>query len=275
MRSEGTSVSRETIEREAFHRRFMFLSESISFVLLTCLGLYLLYQALKAEARSREIQRNFIEIVSHESKTPITALKLRLEGAMERFRAQKELTAELGLCLDELRRLSSTFEKVMSLSRVERQALKLEVLDLGDLIRSLICRLEPFFRAKEVEVSTDLGTEALIKGDAHALQNSVQSLLENAVIYNNNHQKKVRVSLQKTDSKVWLSVLDNGSGIDPADRPFIFERFYRGMRQRQIPGTGLGLSIAKTIIEAHQGTIRLAETREKGSHFEVELPAEA
>jgi len=72
------------IANELFHSRIMFLSESFSFVLLTCFGLYLLYRALGIEERSRATQKHFVDILSHESKTPLTALKLRLESLIER-----------------------------------------------------------------------------------------------------------------------------------------------------------------------------------------------
>src|SRR5262245_50046196 len=96
---------REAIWSEAFRQRLMFLSESTFFVVMVCFALYLLYRALQAERRSRETQRNFIEIVTHESRTPLTAMKLRLESVSEKWGSDAKLVHEVDLALEEVRRL--------------------------------------------------------------------------------------------------------------------------------------------------------------------------
>lgn len=258
------------IRSEAFHRRVMFVSESVFFALLTCVGFYLLYRALRSEERSREIQRNFIEIVTHESKTPLTALKLRLESALEKDSASAR---DLTLALEEVRRLAGVFDKTMSLNRMEREVLNQEVLSLADVVKQVNRRLEPFFRARGVEVTLELDSEALVRGDDHSLQNSVQSLLENAVLYNQASEKRVVVKVARQGQHVVLSVADNGPGIPAADRAQLFERFYRGQTGKGIPGTGLGLYLAKRIVEAHHGVIRVADNVKSGATFLLQFPS--
>src|SRR5580765_171142 len=82
---ETQVLEQQKIDEELFHRRLMFLSESSFFALVTLTGLYLLYRALSVEEHARVIQHNFITLVTHESKTPITALKLRLESILEKW----------------------------------------------------------------------------------------------------------------------------------------------------------------------------------------------
>jgi two-component system, OmpR family, phosphate regulon sensor histidine kinase PhoR len=265
--------SHQTIERDAFHRRLMFVSESISFVFLTCLGFYLLFHALRTEERTREGQRNFVEIVSHESKTPLTALKLRLESVLEKRPEDLTLKSDLGLCLDEVRRLTSLFEKALNLNRFERQAFQFETLYLADIVQEVTHRLDPLFKSRAVNLRLDLDPDAVVRGDAYGLQNSLQSLLENAVLYNDRpDQKEVQLSVRQRSPRVILEISDNGPGIDPKDSDRIFERFYRGSTGQRVSGTGLGLYLAKTIVEAHQGVLRLV-FKEAGTHFEIDLPA--
>ncbi len=262
------------ISHEAFHRRVMFLSESVTFALLICLALYLLYHALNAERRSREIQRNFIEVVTHESRTPLTALKLRLESLSSKC-TTPELLADLQLARDEVRRLSSTFEKAMSLNRLERRSFTFEDLLLRDVVEEVVHRLEPFFRAKQVSLKLDLVSDAQVRGDSFGLQNSVLSLLENAVLYNPSPEKTVEIKVHGEGARAKIAIHDNGfSGIAGNDgmEPQIFERFYRAKSGARVAGTGLGLYLARAIVEAHQGSLRLTESGAKGSVFEIDLP---
>jgi two-component system sensor histidine kinase MprB len=270
------SENRRKIEAELFHRRLMFLSESSFFAFVTLTGLYLLYRALSVEERSRVIQSNFITLVTHESKTPITALKLRLESVLEKFgRAEVGLQRELGLALDEVRRLSSIFDNAMSMNPMEREAVHYEVIALGELVEEVARRLDPLFRARGVEIKLDLQAEAWVNGDRYALQNLVQSLIENAVLYNPADRKGVEVTVRVDTQRTILGVKDNGPGISAADRARLFERFYRGETGKGVPGTGLGLYIARSIVDAHHGSIHLLESSTPGAHFEITLPLAA
>jgi two-component system OmpR family sensor kinase len=266
-------LSHDEILRQGARQRLMFLSESLFFGLLTLIGLSLLYAALRREARSRTIQRNFIEIVTHESKTPLTALKLRLESVLDRNPA---FARELGLALDEVRRLTSVFEKALSLNRLERHAFSFEQLRLGDIVASVQRRLDPFLRSRGALIEPDIDSDVWVSGDRHGLENSLQSLVENAVLYNDRPLKRVRIFVERAGSSALLSVEDDGPGVETQARPHVFERFYRGPAGRKVPGTGLGLSLTKTIVEAHHGSIRLAESRlDRGTRFVIELPAGA
>ncbi|MEZ4751625.1 MAG: HAMP domain-containing sensor histidine kinase [Bdellovibrionota bacterium] len=262
----------ESIAESAHKQRTMFVSESIFFMMLTCLAIYLLYRALKAEERSREIQKNFIEIVSHESKTPLTALKLRLESLQE-FGDSAETKREALLSLDEVRRLTSLFDKIMNLNRFERRAFSFEPISISDLVESVAHRVEPLLRAKAIELETDLDPKAVVSGDADSLQNSIQSLVENSILYNDKPDKKIRISVQRdSGGTTRLDIDDNGPGIPAQDSPHIFERFYRGRSGRRVPGTGLGLFTAKFIVEAHAGSLKLMPSGLGGTHFQIELP---
>lgn len=261
------------IAHSAFRRRLMFLSEGVTFAALSCFGIYLLYRAYRVEAKSREIERNFIEVVTHESKTPLTAMKLRLEALATRVGANDG--RELKLALEEVRRLSSIFDRAMSLNRLEREALSFETIAVAEAVRQVLRRMDPLLITRGVRCEVQMDDEACVNGDLFALANAIQSLLENAVFYNNSENKRIAVSLSRSGGRVFLRVSDNGPGIDPRDRTHIFERFYRGKHGQGtagVSGTGLGLYLARTLVEAHQGSLRLQEDGAEGTAFVIELP---
>lgn len=267
----GQEAERRAIAAEARRRRIMFLSESAFFLALTGVGHFLLFRALAAEARSREIQKNFIEIVTHESKTPLTALKLRLEAARESATAES-VHRDLGLALDEVRRLTSIFDKAMSLNRLERHAFTFERLYPADIVREVVRRLEPFLRERQVAMALELDAELVVRADPFGLQSTVQSLIENAVLYNPGTPRRVAIEVRGQGPCAVIAVVDNGPGVAEKDRPHLFERFYRAKSGGRVPGTGLGLYIARTVVEAHQGVIRLVDAAGVGARFEIELP---
>ncbi len=268
--------NQNAINERYFHSKMMFLSEGITFLILICFGLYLLFRSLKLEQKTLEIQRNFSEILTHESKTPLTALKLRLESIIEKYASQagkeEALSRELKLSLDEVRRLASIIEKAISLNRIEASHFVFDEVALDEVVKQVVKRLDPLFKSHGVEVLLKMDGESIVKADFLALQNTVQSLIENAVYYNDKTEKKVTVEIQKTVREVILTVSDNGPGITAKESEKIFDRFYRGISVKRIPGTGLGLYLSRLIVEAHRGVLKLADTGKMGSSFEVHLP---
>ena len=271
LKSQQVFQSVVSIQSEVFHRRVMFLSESISFVCLACFGLYLLYSALKVEERARETERNFIEVISHESKTPLTVLTLQLDSLIGRV-GDSTVKEDLQSAREEVRRLTSLFEKAMNLNRFERATFQKERILFSDLIHEAVHSLRSLFRNRRVELDLELASDVSIDGDPDALRNSIQCLLENAALYNQAEPKRIRVTLSSDEGKACLRIYDNGTAIAPKDRKRIFERFYRGDRNPTAPGTGLGLYLTKTIVEAHRGMVRLACEEEGGNSFSIELP---
>lgn len=260
-------------EKEAFHRRLMFISESIFFLGAACVGFWLLFRALRNEERSREIQRNFIEVISHESKTPLTALKLRLEALRDSQPSGSESYSELRLALAEVQRLSGILDKALQLNRMDRYTFTFEDLNLGQVAEDALKRVEPFLREKKIQVTSHLSSDVWVKGDLFGLQSSIQSLIENSALYNRSAEKSLELGVERELGRAVLTVSDNGPGVPLTERERVFERFYRGKAGRRVPGTGLGLYIAKSVIAAHQGVIRLVDRERPGAHFRIELPA--
>jgi signal transduction histidine kinase len=261
------------IDVEAYRRRLMFISESAFFAVLTLWALFLLYRALRREETTQQLQKDFIEIVSHESKTPLTALKLQLEDLREGFRADSEKAEDIEISLEELRRIISAFEKMLTLNRTERQALHVESIDIRAVVDSVLRRLQPLLRKHQVHVVVEPASGSYAWADRSGLETAIQCLVENSVLHNPGPDRRLWLSISERESCVTLRIRDNGPGVSQDEQEIIFEKFQRGSRGRTTAGSGLGLYIARKIARAHRGMLRLVESSANGSTFELDLPA--
>ncbi len=265
--------SNAQIDTELQRKRVMFLSESIFFAAMTCFGLFLIYQSLRAEARSREIQKNFVEIVSHESKTPLTALKLRLESLREKRPGDAQLATDVGLMLDEVRRLNGTFDKVMNWNRLEHKSLRKEAVDVVELVHETLKRIEPFLKSRQVAIEIQAPDPVMCLADAQGLSTALQCLFENAALYNDSENRRLTIIAKSEFSVGMVTVRDNGPGIDAEDEAHLFERFFRGAQGKKMPGTGLGLNIAYNLIVAQGGDLKYVRPQGPGAQFEITFPS--
>lgn len=263
----------KSIDHDFLRRRNMFVSESLFFAVLTCIGLALLFRALRSERKAQEQEKSFIEIVTHESKTPLTALKLRLESIVEQWAGvDPSLNRELDLAQREVLRLVQVVEKTVNLNRLEREGLTLRPLCLTEVVRDSFRRLEPFLKSKEASVELKLEEEVWIYADAPSIATTLQNLLENAVVHNSSTPPQIAVTLQTVGKEICLRISDNGPGIAAHERHDIFERFHRGEAGRRVPGMGLGLYLARVLVEAHGGSIALLDSSGPGATFELRFP---
>ena len=129
-------------------------------------------------------------------------------------------------------------------------------------------------QAKELDLTLESGCNgACMRGDVSLVETVVTNLVANAINYTDAGGIVVRCMADETN--IVITVDDTGKGIDPADLPYVFQRFYRGKQQRQstVPGSGLGLAIAKEIVSAHDGTIEVESALGKGTKIVVRFPA--
>jgi signal transduction histidine kinase len=161
-----------------------------------------------------------------------------------------------------------------------RRTYELRPTRMRELIESALAEYEPLIREKgfQVEKSIAQGLPQVM-ADQPALKRSLQNLISNAMKYSGDQRVlKIRATSPEGDRssrEVCITVEDQGSGIEPADLPHIFEPFYRGREAKaaQIRGSGLGLSLVKHIIEAHGGNVSVKSAPQSGSTFTVHLPA--
>jgi two-component system, OmpR family, phosphate regulon sensor histidine kinase PhoR len=223
------------------------------------------------------VRRDFVANVSHEFRTPLTAIQgfteTLLAGASDDPQNRDRF---LGIILAHSRRLARLTEDLLRLSQMDAERLELEVrrISVGQLIES--CYETALRRAQEKELFLSLNVPKQIPdvaGDARRLQEVLQNLLDNAIQYTL-PGGKIILSAEIRDDEVVFSVTDTGIGIPQADQPRIFERFYRvdAARSREAGGTGLGLAIARHLAELHGGRIWVESEVGSGSTFYFSVP---
>ena len=223
------------------------------------------------------VRRDFVANVSHEFRTPLTAIQgfseTLLAGAMNDPQNRDRF---LGIIVEHARRLARLTDDLLMLSKMDADRLELEIrrLPVEQLVGSCIETAQPRAIEKDLRLSVNLGKNLPdIAADRRRLTEVLQNLIDNAIQYTP-AGGQIMVSGEATDSEVVITVSDTGIGIPQADQPRIFERFYRVdvARSREVGGTGLGLSIAKHLMEAHRGRLWVESEVGHGSQFHFSVP---
>ena len=222
----------------------------------------------------RDALRRFIADASHELRTPITALKnfndLLQGAAADDAAARTEFLAESQTQLD---RLEWITRNLLDLSRLDAGLVTLDLAnhDVGELIESVASAFKVLAQEKGVAFSIWLPTPPLeLRCDRARIELSLSNLLDNALKFTP-AGGQVEIGAEQRGEDVRLWVRDTGPGIDPADQPHVFERFYRGKNGR-VGGSGLGLAIVKSVVQAHGGWASVESEPGVGSLFVIELP---
>ena len=253
----------------------MILGETIFLSLSLLAGLYVIYLGYRREVKASKQQRNFLLSITHELKSPIAGIRLALETIAKRA-GQLPVDKQQDLSqrgIRETDRLNKLVEDLLLSARLESAyQFHQEPLDLGELTQKIVERMQ----VQRPQAVLDYKTEELlpkINGDRQAMNSVILNLVENALKYSVD-QPKVEVALATIDSKVRLTVKDEGIGIAPADRKKVFEKFYRVGNEdtRTTKGTGLGLFIVKELVRAQGGTVKVGDNQPQGTIFTIDFP---
>ena len=236
----------------------------------------LLVEDVTESRRVEAVRRDFVANVGHEIKTPVGALALLAEAAVETAEEDREqMLRFLARIRREAARLSKLVTELIDLSRVQGGEARPDPapVDLDAVLAEAIDRISYAAESKgiSVVVGGDSGGEVL--GSESQLVTAVANLLENAIAYSPEDTKVALATRKRSDS--WeVTVTDQGIGIPLEDLDRVFERFYRvdPARSRETGGTGLGLAIVKHIVNNHGGHVRVWSSPGSGSTFTLELP---
>lgn len=216
----------------------------------------------------------FVADVSHELRTPTTNIGLYLE-LLETAPEQKK-EEYMRVLKEQSQLLRRLVEDILDLSRLaigKTRKIDFEAVNLNLLVEQAITAYTPAAQQVGLQLSAELLSSAMVRGEAHYLSRAIQNLIGNAIQYT--PAGWVKLTNWRNGEWICLEVQDSGIGIGEEDLPHIFERFYRGrsVRQSKVHGTGLGLAIVKEIVELHNGHIEVESKVGVGSIFRLYIPA--
>ncbi len=254
----------------AEQRRSVYLALLLLMFLVLAIGSYLTARAVNRELEVVRLKSEFVSTVSHEFRTPVTAIR-QLSELLDRGRVAEEEKRRqyYSLIYRESGRLARLVENLLDFSRIEegRNRYRLEPMDSSEWLREV----GTHFGQGAINLSVPAGLPP-VQGDRVALTSAVENLLDNAVKYSA-PGSPVALEAEAIGSELTIRVRDQGCGIRDEDRGHIFERFYRGSGEisRQVKGAGVGLSLVRHIVEAHQGEVDFDTNLGKGSEFRIRL----
>ena len=226
---------------------------------------------LQALDASQTRQRQLVADAGHELRTPLTSLRTNIEligqaaDNAERSLSDDQRHEIMGDVRAQLEELTTLVGDLVELARDEPMTRDPEPLDFADVINQAIDRVR--LRAHDMTFDVDLESW-MVFGEPQLLERAVTNLLDNAAKWS---PPDATVHVRLTGGE--LTVTDQGPGIDPADLPHIFDRFYRSSEARTLPGSGLGLSIVKRAAERHGGTVDVESPPGGGTTFTLALPS--
>jgi two-component system phosphate regulon sensor histidine kinase PhoR len=226
------------------------------------------------------MRRDFVANVSHEIKTPLTAIKGFVETLQQgKVHRAEEKVRFLSIIQKHVDRLNSIIEDLLALSRIEqedeRREINFQQIKIRDIFEAAVQLCRPKAEEKKVRIELDCDKETTAVLDPTLIEQAVANLLDNAIKYSE-PQSAVLLRSRRQNSEVVISVEDHGIGIAQKHLPRLFERFYRvdQARSRSMGGTGLGLAIVKHIAQAHGGQVTVESRLGEGSRFSIHLPQE-
>ena len=232
-------------------------------------------------AAERELERHrddWQKMIAHDLRSPLTSIfaGLRLleelhPGAADGSEDAKLIAASLQSC----RRMMELLDLYLDVAKLDAGAMKAAPSDvrLAPLVDEALAELEPLAAARRIRLEKAVPAELLVRADPSLLRRVIENLLDNAVKYNVDGGS-VRVAAGVTEGKARLTVRDTGRGIEPADLPFVFDRYFQAEARRagRTKGTGLGLAFCKQALAAMGGAIEVDSRPDEGSEFTAVVP---
>jgi signal transduction histidine kinase len=246
----------------------------------TTFGGYLIWRDVSRELAIADMRSHFAASVSHELKTPLTAIRMFAEALTMGVHKRPEVQQEyLQTIVSESERLSRLLNNVLDFSKIEQgtRTYRFEPASLEEIVhaaeRALAFHLDQKGFKLRIELDENIPP---VKADRDALEQAVLNLLHNAMKYSG-ESRDIFLKLRREGDTARIDVIDFGIGISDVNRSHIFGKFFRvtGIENQRIPGTGLGLTIVSHIAKSHGGRIDVDSRPGEGSTFSIVLPLEA
>ena len=235
---------------------------------------------LAAMDEAIRLRDEFLAVASHELKTPLTPLSLKLQTLARATQERRgpelleRLPADLEVMQRQVKRLSTLVGELLDVTLISSGQLRLELepVDLGALVQEVAARFESESQRTGTPIQAELDEVVVGQWDRVRLEQAVSNLLSNALKYGVGHPVYLQVG--RTAEHAWFSVRDEGIGIPPEAVGRIFEKFERAVSERHYGGLGLGLYVTRQNVQAMGGTIAARSTLGQGATFTVRLPCQ-
>jgi signal transduction histidine kinase len=250
------------------------LAEGIILLLAILVGTYVIFIYWRRQASLNRAQRNFINQVSHELKSPLASIRLHLDTIEMRKPDPQQLQQFVQLMQGDAERLGGLIDNLLTAGRMEHRggALNRRKENISQALETYLGQeLLSFPASGSLTWQIEPGLFARV--DLEGLRTAMRNLLENAILYSDT-PPQVKIELKRQGRLAQLIFADQGRGIEPRDRKKVFKMFYRIRRgDRTIRGSGLGLYIVRNIIRQHGGKIWLESAGSgKGTTFHLQIP---
>jgi two-component system, OmpR family, phosphate regulon sensor histidine kinase PhoR len=229
------------------------------------------------QKKMAEIRNDFINNMTHELKTPISGASVALELLGNSNIPQDKKDEYIQIAQNELKRLNSLVEKVLSMAAFEKNEITMSAsqIPLQSFVQDIINNLKPLLEQNNAKIHLEVSpTDLTVKADCFHLTNVIINLIDNAVKYNDKTTPQIDIQISRQGDDVMILVTDNGKGIPAEYTDKIFDKFFRvpAGDLHEVKGYGLGLSYVKAIVTLHKGSIMANSQQGIGSTFIISLP---
>jgi signal transduction histidine kinase len=263
------------IDETVFKRKITYVIGLFMFLGIMVFGLYLLIQDIKREKKMNKLRTDFVSNVTHELKTPLTAINMFAEALnMRKVNLNSKQKKYTNIIVKESEKLKRIINNILEFSKKEDNKLSynLDRYSLTDIVKSTLKEMNYFLEINMMDVHLNISNDIYANVEAEGVKQALSNLISNAIKYSSSN-KKLNVKLFKKEKKIFLEVEDFGIGIPKEKLGLIFEKFYRlhSNENETVSGTGLGLTVTKAIIEEQHGKLLVESALGKGSKFTIVL----
>lgn len=240
---------------------------------------FIITKSFERVFEANRMKTEFIGIISHQLRSPLTNLKFSLEILIDDTSNKiSGEEAEYYTALKEnIEKMNSLIDKLLLVSRIETEGLtgKRQQFSLKELVEKIVLKFEDFTKASNVNILLDIEKDLpKVFADPFWIEQVVRNLLDNAIKYTK-EKGEIKIAVLSKSKRVFFRIEDNGVGIPKEEQRYIFQKFFRSKNalKKETHGTGLGLYIVKEVLKSAKGKIWFKSRENKGTTFYFTLPA--
>ncbi|MBU3183296.1 sensor histidine kinase [Clostridium estertheticum] len=225
------------------------------------------------EKQTKEFLKNTISDISHQLKTPLTALKMYNEIVQEENTNNVVVDSFNIKSCNQLERMEYLIQNLLKLSRLDADAIELAKSNclMKDLLEGVVIGFSTRAKSENKSIMLMCNSHIMLNCDGDWILEAISNIIKNALDHTVS-RNEVQILCDETPVLICITIKDNGSGIHPEDIHYIFKRFYRSRFSKEKDGTGIGLTLAKAIVEKHGGSITVESTLNQGTTFYLTFP---